>query len=255
MRVARLVDTPAERQAVLTSVVAAIDEAGGAGATGWLGAAREGAISSLEEERAYDRAYDRLARESLSEAGRLAARADVLGVARVASRVQASDRRMGARRREAVTALLGAIDQQLDSARRLRLVRDRWSTHVRFYYDYERAVRRVISRLDGLRPQLDAVRAQAGPPPSQLGPLSRWARALARDLTNVPVPSDLEAVHAELRSAAELAARAFEERAAAVDGADSQVAANAAAAAGGALMMFTRARSALAAMLLPPTLR
>lgn len=162
---------------------------------------------------------------------------------------------IGARRREAVTALLGAIDQQLDSARRLRLVRNRWSTHVRFYYDYERAVRRVISRLDGLRPQLDAVRAQAGPPPSQLGPLSRWARALARDLTNVPVPSDLEAVHAELRLAAELAARAFEERAAAVDRADSQVAANAAAAAGGALMMFTRARSALAAMLLPPTLR
>jgi len=61
MAVARLADSPAERQALLTAVVAAIDGGRAGDASGWLGLVRGDALSELAAERATDEAYARLA--------------------------------------------------------------------------------------------------------------------------------------------------------------------------------------------------
>ena len=70
--------------------------------------------------------------------------ADVRGVQQLFARVKASDDALGGNRPDAVDALVAAVEERLDAARRLRLERDRWALRLpelRAYRDVDRAAR------------------------------------------------------------------------------------------------------------------
>src|SRR5262249_9090936 len=63
--------------------------------------------------------------------------ADVRGVQRVIDRVHERDDELGGERPDAVNALVAAVEEQLDAARRLRLARDRWALRQPAFQRYQ----------------------------------------------------------------------------------------------------------------------
>ena len=253
---AEVTDVTAERITLLSAVIRYLDDPRVAGVSK---AARKAAKSfaerRLEEERRADRDYDRFAQELLAQSATRVSRADVAGVERLATTVDRKDASLGRRRPDRIRSLMTALNDDLATARRLRLTRDQWTMRVSSYRSYSRLVRSPLIALDLMRSGLEDIKRLAGPDSSRLSRLAELSERAARDLHLVIPPSDLAPVHSLLQSACEMGRSAVRIRVEAVKSGSMPVAWNASAAAAGSLMLVAQARDELARYLAPPAAR
>jgi hypothetical protein len=255
MRVADLTRGPAERVALLQSVLALLGEAGAAIPAAEAERVRKLAEDRIRTEQFVDARYAELTRRMMASATQAASRANVTGVARILEQIPREDDRLGRRRPETVTALNASVRAQLDDARELRLLRDRWSLRRGLYEDYQRIVGSQLMQLAKSEPALEAVRGLQGPAPDVLLDLRAGLSGGAERLVRQTVPSDLQPTHDLVVSAWRFAENAFETRYRAVQAGSLTTAWEASSAAAGALLMLTRAQRELSALLEPPRLR
>jgi hypothetical protein len=245
---------PTERMSLLEAISAALSRPGLGLAADHLATLRRAVDGRLSEERAVDGAYTRLAADVTRRSRAAAARADVRGVERALSGIAARDRALGGKRPDRVSAILAAVQADLDAARRLRLARDQWAAKAVAYRSYRRSVAPSMSQLTLMARGLDDIKRLAGPTPPVLRRLAARAAAAVRGLGIVVPPTDLAAVHALLVSAAQLAGQAVIGRQEAVRSGQMDRAWAASSAAAGALMLLGRAEQELARALVPPGL-
>jgi hypothetical protein len=240
---AKLVDQPTDRVAILGGVVETIDRHRASLPADWARTSSKTARLALDHELKVERAYRDLARTSLERVRRLSGRADVRGVERLRRRVERRDAQLGGARPAEVSSLLAEIDRQLDAARRLRLARDQWALKVPVYHRYRQDIRSALEAFSRSRHLLDDIRALAGPELRALDSVEPSLVTASRSLMKTVVPGELAASHALLGSAMNLALTAIRGRALAVAANDVARAREASAAAAGALMLFDRARA------------
>ncbi len=250
--VAELADDPAEKLSLLESLADAVDKATAALSPTVATHLRALVHARLEGERTVEASYSKLAATAETDAKSRAARADVRGVEHVISGIDQQDERLGRKRPARVAALLSAVREQLDAARRLRLARDQWSVKVGSFRSYRRAVAAPLNELDLMRGALDDIKRLAGPDASTLPGLQTRLSTMLRTLDTIVAPPDLAPAHTLVESAARLAAQAVSVRQSAVSSGAMDQAWQASSAAAGALMLLARARHDLDAALAPP---
>jgi hypothetical protein len=201
---------------------------------------------------AVDRMYQTMTLRYLTDAEQRATRGDVRAVQNILSQIPIEDRTLGGRRPEAVTALVAAVQDQLDAAQRLRLARDRWLLKSEEYKKYSAAVTPQLQKLQALRPALEDIKALSGSTPLALTQIQAASEQILRAVTAILAPEDLRAAHALVISAAQLADSAARIRREAALSGNINRAWDASSAAAGALMLLTRAAAEIDAMMKPP---
>lgn len=245
LTVSKITPVAAERVAVLQSVLLALHEGAVAASAEWVAATRTLATRAVEAELAVEGAYADLSTVMVARASAYARRADVRAVAALIGEVLGRDAALGRRRPDQIAALLAAIETRLESARRLKLERDRWTLRVHAYRLYQRSLATPIDEFEATRPALDDIRLLAGPDPQQLGGLQAQLAAALRALDGALPPSDLQSVHGLFTRALQLAASAATLRERAIETGEMRIAWNASAAAAGSILLFERARDEL----------
>jgi hypothetical protein len=144
---------------------------------------------------------------------------------------------------------------QLDSARQLRLVRDRWKERVGSYHAYVKAIAPVIDTLARAQRDLDNIKRLAGSEAVDLMALIAGIGTSSRLLNVVGVPDELKAAHALLVSALNLADSAVRTRRSAVMSGELRSAWDASSAAAGSMTLFARAQEDMEAVVKLPQIR
>jgi hypothetical protein len=255
MIAARASDVPAERLSLLQAIVAILDEPESGLPPGWRRLARASAEATLKAEIEVERRYRSMSEALLRTSERAAARADVRGVERAIQALQRRDERFGHRRPDQVQAVLAALGDRLDAARRLRVMRDQWQLRARAFREYDDAIAEGLRQAEGLQPRLDDIRALAGPPVAELPALAARFDAVYRRLAAVKAPVELSGAHGTLLSSIDLALQAVRTRSRAAVSGDVKAAWDASAAASGAIMLLAQARQSVAALSRPPELK
>jgi len=125
----------------------------------------------------------------------------------------------------------------------LRLERDRWTIRAPEFRRYRASVASSLDRLDRLKTSLEDIKALAGSGPWALGNILLTAARVLKTVSAIEPPDELQAAHALLVGAAQMAdAAAKIRREAALTGSMAR-AWDASAAAAGSLMLGGRARS------------
>ncbi len=252
LRAASLVE-PGERLSLLRAVEASLATVGPEVA--WASPLRTRVNESIAAEQRIDRDYASLSRDTLRVADRQAKAADVRGVERLLSRVMQEDQRLGTRRPQQVAALLASLDAKLDSARRLRLARDRWEARVELLRAYQQTVSNPLDTLHRGKPSLERIRQFERTPAAMLQRLADRTADASRRLSLVTPPVEGETIHGLLTSAAQLTSRAVAARQRAVKSGEMQPAWEAASAAAGAIMLVDRASEELQRLTRAPELK
>ncbi len=252
---ARLSDVAAERITLLRSAISAIDEKAARLPKNWARQTRASAQATLDAELAIERRYAELSRDTVARAAAAASAADVRGVEKAMSRLQARDRSLGGKRKDQVAGLLALLQEQLDSARRLRLLRDQWARKAEAFRTYQGQVRSPLDNLSKLEPKLQDVKSLAGPGISSLPDLMQSFERISRQLALIKPPADLVSAHATLQSSAELGQQAMRTRERAAALGDVAMAWDASSAAAGSIMMLAEARRQIEAATRQPELR
>jgi hypothetical protein len=248
----KLADSPSDRMSLLQSAVTLIDDNKRQLPTAWVNTVRTEALGALDLELQTNRAYSQLKTRALERASVAARRADVRGVERTVAEVRKRDLELGQRRPDEVQALVAALDERLDAARRLRLARDQWAMKEAALNDYGKRVRPALDALWKARPVLDDIRTLSGPDARQLQRFRQNVSAQLAKLRDIAPPADARAVHGVAISAMQLADSAARTRQQAVVTASLKQAWDASSAAAGALMLVERARNDLVRVLRPP---
>jgi hypothetical protein len=255
LNAARSVDSSVERTSLLSTALASLERDKASLPAEWAAATSASVRASIDREVRVDGEYRTLTTSVLSAADRRARAADVRGIERLLARLPLRDRALGAQRPETIGALVGAVQEKLDAARRLRLARDRWELRLPALIEYSTAIRGPFALFARVKPQLEDIKALAGSSPSTLSTLERSTAQLLEALNGIAAPEEIVAAHALLTSAAQLAASAVAVRREATLANDIDRAWNASSAAAGALMLGTRARADILSLLQPPQLR
>jgi len=221
----------------------------------WVRQTKATAQAMLDAELDTERRYADLSRSTVAKATSAAAKGDVRAVEQAAATLQARDRALGSKRKDQVAGLVALLQDRLDAARRLRLMRDQWAGKSASFRTYRTAVSVPVDRLAKLRPRLEDVKSLAGPDASALPDLALRFEGLARQLLAVTPPPDMASAHATLLSAAELGQQAMRTRQRAVVQGDVAAAWDASSAAAGSLLMLAQARQQIEAISRPPELR
>jgi hypothetical protein len=249
---ARLTDSSVERVSLLTTVIGNLEREASSFDPSWAWTTRMATRSMLDAEIAVDRLYQRLTARYLTSAAQRAKVADVRGVQNLVAQIPLDDKALGRRRPEAVTALVAAVQEQLDAAQRLRLARDRWLLKSDEYRKYGASVSPLLQKLQDLKPALEDIKSLAGSTPTALTKIQVTADQILKAVVAIPAPEELRSAHALLVSAAQLAnSAAIIRREAALSG-DINRAWDASSAAAGALMLTVRASEEIQAMMKPP---
>lgn len=249
-----LAESPAERTTLLERVVGMIERAADLLPAAWATKVRSTASGTLRTQRATDLAYTKLAAMTLDRAAQRARAADVRGLERLRAETLKADAKLGSSRPAELGVILAAIDAGAESARRLRLARDRWRLLEPVYRSYQRSVRPALLALGGAERALEDIRAQAGPSPAALRKtITRFYKARPA-VNGTNPPAQLAAAHALLKSAWEMADSALALRMRAIESGDQARASEASAAAAGALMLTVRAREDIALAVKAPAL-
>jgi hypothetical protein len=241
--------------ALLAAAMTVIDESAGTLPKEWVSRARSAARAALEAESETSSKYAGLARDAIRSANSAAADGDVRGVERTMRKVQQRDVKLGRRRSDEMNALMSALQERLDSARRLRLLRDQWSRRSEAFHAYKNALGAPLAMLDKLRRRLEDVRALAGPPVDALPDMIQRFERAYRQLRLVRPPDEMASAHATLLSSAELGQQAARTRERATMTGDVRLAWDASAAAAGSLMMVAQGRQQIEILSRPPELR
>jgi hypothetical protein len=178
--------------------------------------------------------------------------ADVRGVERVVASVRARDKELGGRRPETVAALLAAVAVQLDSARQLRLERDRMALRWPVIQKYQTAFLDRLTRFEALKGALEDIKALSGSAPEALASIEQAASAIVQGMSALTPPDEFRSAHGLIVSAANLAASAAQIRREAALGGNLTRAWDASSAAAGSLMLGTRARAEIQTLLRLP---
>jgi hypothetical protein len=255
LKVARASDVPAERVSLLQAAIRVIDRPASGMSRSWVKRTHDAANGAIAVELRTDRAYRDLARTALGHALEAASRADATAVEDVLNDIRRRDDRLGRKRPAEVAALVAVVEGHLDSARRLRLARDRWQLQYPLLHRYVDLANQPIERVARSRKALDSIRRLAGPDPNSL---SRWRTRLAaaaQAVARLSPPPSAAGVHATISSACQMAVRSVELRQRAIESGDLQLAWDASSAAAGALMLLARAQEQLQGILRPPELQ
>ncbi len=249
---ARLVDSPADRSALLSAALVALDRDAARLPDAWSTSIRASTKASLDVERAIDQEYQALTARVMAAADRRAREADVRGVQAVAASLPLRDAELGGRRPEAVAALVDAVQAKLDGARRFRLARDRWALRSPVLYHYRAEIARPLSLMTRLTPALDDIKSLAGSSPGELSSIDRTVAQLLKIARAINPPDELAAAHALLVSAAQLADQAAAIRREAMLANSMPRAWDASSAAAGAMMLAARAAAEIESGMQPP---
>lgn len=253
LRLADLAESPADRVSLLRAADGVLASAPAHEA--WVGPTRATVGRTLAEELDLESRYAALRTRTLASASRAAARADVRGVERAIARFREADTRLGNRRPDTVSAVLAALEERLDAARRLRLARDQWALLSGALQAYRRSVAGPMGQLWKSRADLDDVRSLAGPPAARLERLEKRIGEASRRLSAIVPPADAAAAHALVTSSTQLALQAARLRRSAIASGAMSVARDASAAAAGALMLMERARTDIDRVVRPPEIQ
>jgi hypothetical protein len=251
---ARLSDSPSERVSLMAVALAGIERDADVLPSDWRTSTRKVTRASIVAELETDRIYQTLTAEMLRLAAARARAADVRGIERLLAQVQGRDRELGAKRPEAVTALVASVEAELDAARRLRLERDRWLLRLADFQSYQASIGTPVRRLDALKLALEDIKALAGSTPATLGSVQRVASQFLRAMSTIVPPDEFRAAHDLLISAAQLADSAARIRREAIVFGNMARAWDASAAAAGALMLTARARTEMQTLIRLPQL-
>jgi hypothetical protein len=216
---------------------------------------RRVAERQLRQELTIDRQYSALSQRFVSKATEYASRAAIADIERLVARIPKEDAKLGQKRPELIESVNGAVQTQLLTARRLRLLRDQWLLRQASYRSYQRSVASQILLLVKSQPMLDSIRRLDGPPPDRLLDLRTKLSGGAERLERVRTPDYLRGVHDLLVGSWRFADNAARARVKAIEGNDSAAAWEASSAAAGALMMLSRVQSEIRDLLEPPRLR
>jgi hypothetical protein len=245
-------DRPSDRVALLESALALLHDGG----TGYrpleVEALRRHAEQTIRNELEVDASYSKLASRLLTDATKAAADARVADVEHVVDRVAGEDAKLGHRRPDTIQALRASLKVELETARRLRLLRDRWHLRQAQYRRYEEAVGGQIAQLVKAEPLLEAIRRLEGPPLDRLRDLRSDLRGGAERLTRMPTTSDLQGAHDLFVTAWRFAEHAADLRYQAVASGDLKEAWQASSSAAAALLTLARAQQELRTFLEPP---
>jgi hypothetical protein len=252
LRVVEMTSLATERVALMQLVLAMLHETGGMVPGIDVRAMRRATEARIRREQGIDARYARMARQLGASARESAARGRVADAERVLAEIQKQDGRLGRQRPEVVVALQASVQAHVESARRVRLLRDRWMLRRSVYSDYRRSVGFELSQLSGARPHLEAIRALAGPEPRRLDALRTRLSGGAERLRRLRVPDDLRAPHEMLIAAWRFAENAARVRYEAVVSGNLNAAREASSAAAGALLMLSRAQDEIRTLLEPP---
>jgi hypothetical protein len=255
LRLASLTERASERVVLLRSALDLLDSATAIIPRGDALPLRKAAERQLKVEWDTDVKYADLSHRLVDEATKGASRARVDDVQRVLNKVPYEDAKLGSRRPETVQALRASIEMQLDAARRLRLLQDRWTIRRSLYRDYQRSVSTHLAQLVKSQPDLEAIRGLDGPTPGALVKLRARLQGGAAYLERMRPPEDLKTTHDLLVGAWRFAENAVNERYAAARAGDVTSAWQASSAAGGALLLFSRVQQEIRESLEPPKLQ
>ncbi|WP_396624566.1 hypothetical protein [Luteitalea sp.] len=253
LALAPAVSDAAERLLLLQSAEALLATAP-ASERRWVDASRRQVRRQIKDEGRVTRRYADLRTWMLDKSARLLAMADVRGLMAVRQDVITRDARLDHRRPAEVASLLATLDARLESARRHRLLIERWQERRPALEAYVTTVTRHLGATAPLPRALEDIKALSGPGPDLLSQAeAQLARAKA-DASLVVVPDEARAIHGIWTSAQQLAGRALLARRAAIRSGDLQQAWEASAAAAGALLLLQQLRVDVPALVRPPTL-
>ncbi|MBI3400659.1 MAG: hypothetical protein HY048_04500 [Acidobacteria bacterium] len=252
---ARIVDTPAERESLLVTAIAAIDRDKDALPADWAAGTRSEAEALVQTELRFDRAYKSLTARTMAAANRRARLIDVRGLERLLRGIPQRDAVLGAKRPDAVNSLIEAVQAKLDLARQVQLARDRWALRAPVLRRYRVAIRTPLDLFSGLKPSLENIKSLSGSTPAALAATQRAVTRIVKLASEVTPPDELAAAHALLISAVQMAGTAAQIRREATIAGDMARAWDASSAAAGALMLGAKARSEIQTLLRPPQLR
>ena len=251
---ARVVDEPSERVSLLSAAMTQLDSTPNLPAE-WASGTRAEASAEIESEVAADHDYKVLSDEALRTAVAGAKSADVRGIERIITLVKLRDTALGHRRPETIDALLDAVNEQLDAARRLRLALDRWALRGPMLRKYDAEMKRPFSLFERIKPALDDIKSLAGSTPASLWRIRQTIMQIIELANDVVPPEETKSAHAMLVSAAQMADNAARLRREATMSGDMARAWDASSAAAGAMMLGERARSEIEASIRPPDAR
>lgn len=254
LKAARAVDVAADRTALLGAALVTIDREKTALPADWVAAKRAETEAAIQVERRVDRSYQLLTRRFVRLANQRARAADVKSLAWLLTRIGVRDAALGARRPEAVAALVAEVEAKLDAARQLHLARERWALRAPELRSYRLAIAAPMNLFTELKAPLENIKALAGSPPGVLAALQRSAARLAKLVAGVTPPEETAGAHALLLSAVQLAGNAAQIRREAALAGDMTRAWDASSAAAGALMLGAKARADIMSALRPPQL-
>jgi len=254
-RAARLAPHVADRVSLLQESLALVAEAGAALSRPEASRLRRLAEEQIHEEAVIDDRYAALTRRSVTSATNAAAQARIGDIERIINRIAKEDAQLGRRRPEVVQALDASLQVQLDNARRLRLLRDRWQIRRSGYRQYQRTINSQLLQLVRMQPSLDAIRRLTGPPPITLVTIRSRLAGGADRLQRLAVPDYLRPTHELLVSAWRFAETAVDIRYDAVSSGNVAVALQASSSAAGALLMVDRVQREIRVLLEPPRLQ
>ncbi len=252
---ARVAADPAERASLLQAIADSLGaDAVAAAEAAWVAPLRARAVSALAIEQKIDQEYRELVNRTVTAADAHAKGADVRAIESLLRNVLKTDDKLGRRRPGTTAALLATLDSRLDSARRLRLARDAWTTRQAGLSRYQRGLRPSFDRFRRSVSDLEQIRQLAGPAPNALQPLSIRLTEAWRALKALRPPVEADAVHTTLVNAVQMAVRAAAARRQAISATDMTLAWEASSAAAGALLLFERAQEELKKLNTPPVL-
>jgi hypothetical protein len=250
--VAQLTSSPVERVSLLTTTLGNLERDAAALDRSWAWGIKASAKAMIDEELAVDRLYQNLTRRYVSYAQQRATVGDVRAIKGILAQIPKDDKFLGQRRPDAVAAIVGAVQHELDAAQRVRLARDRWLLKSDDYKKYAALVMPLIQRLDALKAALEDIKSLAGSTPLVLTQVQAAAVQVLKAAASILPPEDLRSAHSLLVSAAQLADSAAQIRREAALAGDITRARDASSAAAGSLMLSARASTEIQAMLKPP---
>jgi hypothetical protein len=158
-------------------------------------------------------------------------------------------------RPDTVNSAIAAVELQLDTARRLRLVRERWTLRAAALRQYSDAISSPLVILRSVEQPLKDIKELAGSSQAALALVRQQMRALVLLIGTIVPPEECRSAHALIASAAQLADTAAQVRREAAMSGDVARAWDASSAAAGALMLSAKARAEIQGLLKPPQLQ